>query len=1126
MEERGDVVSGNLYKKARLRSKWLVLEVFIERPWSLRVFEIHKSKRCLKYFEAGKQKGEINLRGLNVKEAPALNDSEHKFVFVIYDATGLEVLTLSGSSKENTAEWVAALNTVALGKPFSVKKPPASTDKSAASPTRPPGSVNKSESSHSLLESADRHPEDDENFFRDYSLHSFTSGSESSEELSDAKPKSKRPVSKRHSRPTGSRPERQSHSSSIQATKPEADVAAPAQSIGDVAGAGDSSAPAGYTDAELDVEETALPHGISLRCLLTIRDYIATKELEAQRTLTVFSVCEEFVKPATTDFEVSLATVLSYQNLREIAGRSKFLAELVKPHSQDQLRSDKADIFVSYSWSYSFVDLVDAIESFCMGGGVNNISSGTDYLSTSVWLDCLCENQFKSGLLPSKWFEMTYPALIQSIGHTVCVVLEPASSGTVASSSSSANVAVAAGTQDIPVIFTRTWSLWELLCSISGAGKLSVVHGVPTVLVCDEQGCENSIKHTLDCRVTWFQRFVNSILAISISGSECNNYADRQRILESVAYGYHTKGATSEDAANSSASSVRRMNSLLALNEANFDIRHELLDWFIESFIQTLSGSLREYVRGLDAKLYVYSQLLAFLTEKSGYFMCERFGWAMLKDIKESAGSAVLGSDYAETVFQSERQLADCALFTAGDKASYVAAIQWIADKYSNNSVLGKESLYDLANNAAAVLLANNDVSTLEQVLIPLSNARASADASSGVGRNDVDWSDLDRNHNYPIILFAERFDAQAMYILKQLKRTLSALVASSGSMATSAENSSTFYDSRYVACINNYAVLLMSSGDDVAVGKEELKRVLTWFFRYVEAPELSEPQMAGSDAASEPQMPDHPDFSYLLNKAACVRAVGGIRPADAGAYLSLFNNCFLVFKTDLSAPQQQCMLQCTLLLNVLTQGFNSGATHDAICLFAQTLFLEGNLLEAEKYYRSSLSWRQSSSRPGPEISASAGGAAASSSLAVPQPPRGGVSLAVSTLHCMAGLARVYREIRTTDSLTESQKLYVEIIEKMDAQRQAAHKEALRVNKQALEKLKNSVEYKDKSVFLSKCLFYLSLIKIQRCLYGEAIVLLERCQDLFAVSLGPNSALTLKAVDMLHRTKELSNRND
>ncbi|KAI8801449.1 hypothetical protein BJ742DRAFT_837030 [Cladochytrium replicatum] len=139
-------------------------------------------------------------------------------------------------------------------------------------------------------------------------------------------------------------------------------------------------------------------------------------------TMTTGGVCEHIIKP---DF---LASRLPYY---------KRLPE--------HFIKDKADCFVSHAWTNRFLDVVDAMASWCE-------ENSRDPHTTFVWFDLFTYPQHGTVAHSRSWWASTFPSAIRSIGHVV-LVMTP---------------------WDNPISFTRAWCVYEMFSCMSAGCSLSL----------------------------------------------------------------------------------------------------------------------------------------------------------------------------------------------------------------------------------------------------------------------------------------------------------------------------------------------------------------------------------------------------------------------------------------------------------------------------------------------------------------------------------------------------------------------------------------------------------------------------------------------------------------------------
>ena len=155
----------------------------------------------------------------------------------------------------------------------------------------------------------------------------------------------------------------------------------------------------------------------------------------------------------------------------------------------------KATIFVSHAWLYKFIDVVDVIIRYiqCNREGI------TDYL----WFDLFVNDQWRAGELPFEWWTNTFISSVQSIGHTLLVMLP----------------------LHAPICLTRAWCIFEIYSSIChentkfslGISQNDITSALERVQSRDQMSAE-----------------LASIISFDTRLSQCGKVEDRVRIHEVV----------------------------------------------------------------------------------------------------------------------------------------------------------------------------------------------------------------------------------------------------------------------------------------------------------------------------------------------------------------------------------------------------------------------------------------------------------------------------------------------------------------------------------------------------------------------------------------------------------------
>ncbi|GFH59439.1 hypothetical protein CTEN210_15915 [Chaetoceros tenuissimus] len=143
---------------------------------------------------------------------------------------------------------------------------------------------------------------------------------------------------------------------------------------------------------------------------------------EALEGLTTTDVCNQFVMPATKDYELSYCDMIL-----EKAKSKRKLKRVVKT----------ATVFISHAWKYKFLNVLDALE--------DHFKDEPDKI---VWFDLVSNNQHKGPELPYEWWATTFKDAIEQLGHTV-MVMAP---------------------WNDPIPYKRAWCIFEAYCtSVTGA---------------------------------------------------------------------------------------------------------------------------------------------------------------------------------------------------------------------------------------------------------------------------------------------------------------------------------------------------------------------------------------------------------------------------------------------------------------------------------------------------------------------------------------------------------------------------------------------------------------------------------------------------------------------------------
>ena len=139
---------------------------------------------------------------------------------------------------------------------------------------------------------------------------------------------------------------------------------------------------------------------------------------------TTTNVCEDIVKSLTKQYECSLCDLLKALN------HSAYV--------------EKADVFVSHAWKYTFLDVVDILE--------HHFEGNPDVV---IWFDLFCNNQHQTTELNFDWWAGTFKTAIKDFNHTVMILMP---------------------WRD-PIPLQRCWCLYELYCSYEKDCRFEVAMG-------------------------------------------------------------------------------------------------------------------------------------------------------------------------------------------------------------------------------------------------------------------------------------------------------------------------------------------------------------------------------------------------------------------------------------------------------------------------------------------------------------------------------------------------------------------------------------------------------------------------------------------------------------------------
>eukprot|EP01041_Mallomonas_annulata_P000111 gene111-163_t len=153
--------------------------------------------------------------------------------------------------------------------------------------------------------------------------------------------------------------------------------------------------------------------GITMQLLLKIKSIILTKN----PTWNMFDVCENLIKPWTNISKCSYTQLLFVHHQNEPSTDTGLIFhECITNH---------AAIYVSYSWKYQFIDLIDNLELFIANDRKKNNSNTTttshnnQIKEYSFWIDIFNLNQWKIPELSYEHysFSKNFRNLMTDIGH-------------------------------------------------------------------------------------------------------------------------------------------------------------------------------------------------------------------------------------------------------------------------------------------------------------------------------------------------------------------------------------------------------------------------------------------------------------------------------------------------------------------------------------------------------------------------------------------------------------------------------------------------------------------------------------------------------------------------------------
>ena len=180
---------------------------------------------------------------------------------------------------------------------------------------------------------------------------------------------------------------------------------------------------------------------------------------EALNTLTTRQVCQRFLKPMMEKYAPGKGASYAHYTLKR-----------QKQKKVSMVRD--ADIYVVHAWDSIFLDVVAAIRNYIAPMPTRDI--------ITVWFDMLCMNQCKKRVYSTQWLESSFVDGINLV-NKVLVVMTP---------------------WDKPLVFERTWCLWEIFTCVMKAMQNNeepkINFGLPPSQYAKfKEHLENNSQHTI-----------------------------------------------------------------------------------------------------------------------------------------------------------------------------------------------------------------------------------------------------------------------------------------------------------------------------------------------------------------------------------------------------------------------------------------------------------------------------------------------------------------------------------------------------------------------------------------------------------------------------------------------------
>jgi tetratricopeptide (TPR) repeat protein len=196
---------------------------------------------------------------------------------------------------------------------------------------------------------------------------------------------------------------------------------------------------------------------------------------EKLSAMTTADICRNFIIPRTKVLKCSYATLLKKNYPRYVK---------------------KANVFISHTWLYSFLSVVDALKNHA-----DSTSSFENLDDTYIWFDLFSNNQHETDH-PFEWWSTTFKSAIKEFRHTVLVSV-PWSD---------------------PIALKRVWCLFEIYCTADTGSKLEIAMTAEEKQTFMEEMRKGSCKDNLEKFLT----------LIDVAKSTATKDSDKESIFEVI----------------------------------------------------------------------------------------------------------------------------------------------------------------------------------------------------------------------------------------------------------------------------------------------------------------------------------------------------------------------------------------------------------------------------------------------------------------------------------------------------------------------------------------------------------------------------------------------------------------